>query len=223
MAAAVTYRDTFSARELMLIYPDFKVGATNVSAIARALGLRAQIDQAVGWHKTISNVAVGGVTGISKDISWDLQDPNTDAGVLNAGDVTTLVRKNGFRFWGSRTCSDEPLFAFESATRTAQVLADTIAEGMMWAVDKPLHPSLARDIIESINAKFRSLRAGGYLIDGGCWFDPSNNSQVDLAAGKLTIDYDYTPVPPLENLLLNQRITDKYLANFGAGVSAGVG
>lgn len=42
-------------------------------------------------------------------------------------------------------------------TRTAQVLADTIAEGHMWAVDKPLNPSLARDIIEGIRAKLRSL------------------------------------------------------------------
>ncbi|MXC54299.1 phage tail protein, partial [Escherichia coli] len=27
-------------------------------------------------------------------------------------------------------------------------------------------------------------------------------------------DYDYTPVPPLENLMLRQRITDQYLVNF---------
>jgi phage tail sheath protein FI len=52
--------------------------------------------------------------------------------------VTTLIRRDGFRFWGSRTCSADPLFAFESATRTAQVLADTMAEAHFWAVDKPL-------------------------------------------------------------------------------------
>jgi len=28
------------------------------------------------------------------------------------------------------------------------------------------------------------------------------------------IDYDYTPVPTLENLFLNQRITDRYLVDF---------
>ncbi len=30
------------------------------------------------------------------------------------------------------------------------------------------------------------------------------------------IDYDYTPVPPLENLMLRQRITDQYLLDFSS-------
>lgn len=224
--AASTYREVFSDRELMIIWPDFVAWDTVTStakaayATARAVGARAKIDQDQGWHKTISNVAVAGVTGISKDVHWDLQDPATDAGYLNEADVTTLVNANGFRFWGSRTCSDEPLFAFESAVRTAQVLADTIAEAHLWAIDKPMHPQLIKDIIESINAKFRELKSLGYIIDANAWYDETTNTSTTLAAGKLYIDYDYTPVPPLENLTLNQRITDRYLANF-AGQIAG--
>lgn len=226
VSEAVLYRDEFGARELMLIWPDFVAWNTTTStsepalAVARALGLRAKIDEEVGWHKTLSNIAVNGVTGLTKDIYWDLQDPSTDAGVLNASEVTTLVKANGYRFWGSRTCSDEPLFAFESATRTAQVLADSIAEAMMWAIDKPMHPSLVRDIIESINAKFRELKALGYIIDGSAWYDESVNTTATLSDGKLYIDYDYTPVPPLENLQLRQRITDRYLADFAARINA---
>ncbi|HGE8358469.1 TPA: phage tail protein, partial [Serratia marcescens] len=34
------------------------------------------------------------------------------------------------------------------------------------------------------------------------------------------LDYDYTPVPPLENLLLRQRITDQYLMNFTQNVNS---
>ncbi|MEW5251201.1 phage tail sheath protein [Microbulbifer sp. 2201CG32-9] len=217
------YRGNFSDRELMIIWPDFLAWDGSVNspdfATARALGLRARIDQEQGWHKTLSNVVVSGVTGISADVHWDLQDPNTDAGFLNAADVTTLVNHNGFRFWGSRTCADDPLFAFESATRTAQVLADTIAESVAWAVDKPMHPSLVKDIIEGINAKFRQLKALGALIDARCWYDENANTSQSLADGQLVIDYDYTPVPPLENLLLQQRITDQYLADFADRVS----
>ncbi|MCE1818027.1 phage tail protein, partial [Enterobacter hormaechei] len=136
-----------------------------------------------------------GVTGLSADVFWDLQDPATDSGLLNQNGITTLIRKNGFRFWGSRTCADDPLFQFESYTRTAQVLADTMAEAHMWAIDKPLTPSLVRDIIEGINAKFRELKSGGYIIDGQCWYDENANDKDTLKAGKLTLDYDYTPVP----------------------------
>ena len=223
---AIAYRAGFGARELMLIWPDFvswdTVANANApaSAIARALGLRAKLDEQVGWHKTLSNVPVNGVSGLSKDIYFDLQNPATDAGLLNADEVTTLIRRDGFRFWGSRTCSADPLFAFENYTRTAQVLMDTMAEGQFWAVDKPMHASLVRDIVEGINAKFRELKRGGYIIDGQCWFDEAANDKDTLKAGKLFLDYDYTPVPPLENLLLRQRITDRYLVDFAAGITA---
>ncbi|HGM5994534.1 TPA: phage tail sheath protein [Serratia marcescens] len=226
VSEAIAYRENFSQREAMLIWPDFLSWDTVTNAdatafaTARALGLRAKIDQQTGWHKTLSNVGVNGVTGISADVFWDLQDSATDANLLNKNDVTTLIRKDGYKFWGSRTCSDDPLFQFENYTRTAQVLADTMAEAHMWAVDMPLHPSLAKDILEGIKAKFRELKSAGYIIDGNAWIDDAANDKDTLKAGKLVIDYDYTPVPPLENLLLRQRITDQYLVNFTQNVNS---
>ena len=223
---AAAYREAIGAREAMLIYPDFlgwdtvTSQTTTFDATALALGLRAKIDNETGWQKTLSNVPVSGVTGISKDIFWQLQSMDTDAGYLNSNEITTLIQKDGFRFWGSRTCSVDPLFAFENYTRTAQILADTMAEGHMWAVDKDLHPSLAKDIVDGINAKFRDLKNGGYIIDGECWFDPSVNSKESLKSGRLLLDYDFTPVPPLEDLTLRQRITDRYLADFASRMTA---
>lgn len=215
---AATYRENFGQREIMVIWPDWLKGADTVWATAKAIGLRAKLDEQIGWHKTLSNMPINDVTGISKDVFWDLQDPATDAGYLNALEVTTLIREGGFRYWGSRTCSADPLFAFENYTRTAQVLADTMAEAHLWAVDRPLNPSLARDIIEGVNAKFRELRALGYIIDGKAWYAEDVNSAVTLKDGKLYIDYDYTPVPPLENLMFRQLITDRYLVDFAAAI-----
>lgn len=222
----IAYRENFSARELMIIWPEFlgwdtTASATTTSyATAIALGLRAKIDNDTGWHKTLSNVGVNGVTGISASVFWDLQEKGTDADLLNEAGVTTLIRADGFRFWGNRNCSDDPLFQFENYTRTAQVIADTMAEGHMWANDKPITATLIRDIIDGINAKFRELKSGGYIIDATCWFDEEANSKETLKAGKLFIDYDYTPVPPLEHLTLRQRITDKYLANLISSVNS---
>ncbi len=228
VSGATAYRDLFGARELMLLWPNWKkfdvnaAGIVEAPAVAYAMGLRARIDQEYGWHKTLSNVAINGVQGISRDVHWDLQSPDTDAGLLNAAGVTTLIQSNGYRFWGSRTTSSEELFAFESATRTAQVLADTMAEGHMWAVDKPLHPSLVKDILEGINAKFRELKSGGYILDGKAWYDEDINTTATLKVGKLRIDYDYTPVPPLEDLGFQQRITDAYFSDFAVRVGTGL-
>ena len=226
ISEAIKYRDNFSQRELMVVWPDFVAWNTTTStsdiapATAYALGLRAKIDQDTGWHKTLSNVGINGVTGLSASVYWDLQTTGTDADLLNQADVTTLIRKDGFKFWGQRTCSDDPLFLFENYTRTAQVLADTMAEAHLWAVDKPMTPTLIKDMIGGINAKLREMKTAGYIIDGNAWYDAEANTVDTLKAGKLFIDYDYTPVPPLEDLTLRQRITDSYLASFATAINS---
>lgn len=211
--AAVTLRDSYGARELMLIWPDLTSGDNSVLTAAYAMGLRAKIDQDIGWHKTLSNVAINGVTGLSHDVSWDLQSPATDAGVLNAADVTTIIRENGFRFWGDRTTSDDPLFAFENYTRSAQIIRDSIAEAHLWAIDKGITATTARDIVEGVNRKFRDWVAQGYLLGGEAWIRKDDNGVDVIKNGKLIVDYDFTPIPPLEHLQFRQRITDSYIAD----------
>ncbi len=226
LSEAMLYRKNFSQRELMVIWPDFLAWDTTANATetawatARALGLRARIDQETGWHKTPSNVGVNGVTGISASVFWDLQESGTDADLLNEAGVTTLIRKDGFRFWGTAPAPMTRCSCSRTTPRTAQVIADTMAAGHMWAVDKPITATLIRDIVAGINAKFREMKTAGYIVDATCWFDEAANDAATLKAGKLYIDYDYTPVPPLENLTLRQRITDKYLANLVSSVNS---
>ena len=224
VADAILYRANFSARELMLLMPDFiawdtasSANATSFAA-ARAGPLRGRIDTETGPHKTLSNVPVQGVVGLTKDIHWDIEDQASEAGLLNAKEITALVRTDtGYRFWGNRTTAEAGgLFAFESTVRVAQLLADTIVSGMLWAIDKPLTPALAKDIIETINGFFRQLKAQGIILGANAWFDEANNSTASLKAGKLRIDYDYTVPPPLEDLGFNQRITDSYFADFAS-------
>ncbi|MDP3229373.1 MAG: phage tail sheath subtilisin-like domain-containing protein [Acidovorax sp.] len=227
VSEALEYANGFGKRETMVIWPNFTKWSTTANAVvegpavAYAMGLRAAIDQSQGWHKSLSNVPVNGPTGISKDVFFDLQNPASDATLLNDGNVTTLIRKQGFRFWGNRTCSTEEAFSFETATRTAHVLADTMAEGHFEYIDKPLTPGLVKDILEGINARLRSLKAGGYILDGKAWINYEVNTTELLKSGKLTIGYDYTPLPPLEDLGLVQRITDKYYADWAIRVATG--
>ncbi|MCW2405273.1 phage tail sheath protein FI [Sphingobium sp. B1D7B] len=201
----------FGQRELMLIWPEFTDWTG--SAVARALGLRAKIDSETGWHKTLSNMPINGVTGIATPVDFDLLGGASSAGLLNDKNVTTLIRANGFRFWGNRTMASEPLFAFESVVRTAQVLMDEIANGLLWAIDKPITASLVKDIVETVNGRFRTLVSQGRIVGARCWFDADANPAASLAAGSITIDYEYTACAPAEAILLNQRITDKFYAS----------
>lgn len=217
---AATYRAAFGARELMVVWPEGKQGAEEISVVATALGVRAQLDKTVGWHKTISNVTIAGLTGSSIPVHWELQSDSSDAAYLNKNEVTTLVAYQGIRFWGSRTCSADPLFAFENYTRTAQFLAETVAESHLAYIDQPMTPGLARSIVEGLRAGGRKLVTEGKLIGFECWLEEGTNTPGSLKQGQLKIYYRYTPVPPLEDLSFVQVITDEYLIDFVSKVAA---
>jgi phage tail sheath protein FI len=142
--------------------------------VAYALGLRALIDNEQGWHKSLSNVPVKNVLGIAKDVFWALQAEDSDANELNANEITTLIKRDGFRFWGNRTTDTEE-FIFEVYTRTAQILADSIAEAQFTTVDTPLTPANVKDVVSGINAKLQALVTAGKLIGAACWFDIVDN------------------------------------------------
>ncbi|WP_272528532.1 phage tail sheath subtilisin-like domain-containing protein [Providencia sp. PROV226] len=219
ISEAKEYRKDFSQREVMVIYPDYlgfntETGKNEViAAPAIAAGLRARIDDEQGWHKSLSNVPVNGVLGISADVYWSLQDKDTDSNDLNEKGITTLIKYQGYRFWGNRTC-DEDIYVFEVYTRTAQILAEIIAEAHFAYVDKPLTPSLIKDVIDGIQKKGDQLVTQGRLLGFNCWYDPAANPTTQLRDGHAIIKYKYTPVPPLERLGLEQTFTDEYFAVF---------
>lgn len=215
MAEAIAYRATFAYRELMLIWPDFiaynpQTGKNEVfPAPAYACGLRALIDNNQGWHKSLSNVSVKNVLGISQDVFWSLQAEDSDANELNNKEITTLIKRNGFRFWGNRV-TDTKDYIFEVYTRTAQILADSIAEAQFESVDEPLTPANVKDVVSGISGKLNSLVTQGRLIGAECWFDILDNPTPGLRQGQVRIRYKYTPVPPMEDLTLYQTFTDEY-------------
>lgn len=215
MAEAIAYRADFAYRELMLIWPDFiaynpQSGQNEAfPAPAYACGLRALIDNEQGWHKSLSNVPVKNVLGISRQVFWSLQAEDSDASALNNKEITTLIKRNGFRFWGNRV-TDTNAYIFEAYTRTAQVLADSIAEAQFEAIDEPLTPVNAKDVLSGIRAKLSALVTSGRLIGASCWYDVVDNSTPDLRQGRVRIRYKYTPVPPMEDLTLYQTFTDEF-------------
>lgn len=214
-ADAISYRARFNERELMLLWPDFiaynpKSGANEVfPAAAYACGLRARIDHEQGWHKSLSNVPVRNVLGISSPVFWSLQSEDSDANNLNNKEITTIIRRNGFRFWGNRT-PETKAYIFEVYTRTAQVLADSVAEAQFETIDAPLTPANVKDVLSAIRAKLDALVTSGRLIGAECWYDVVDNSTTELRQGRVRIRYKYTPVPPLEDMELYQTFTDEF-------------
>lgn len=220
-AEARAYRANFGSRELMLIWPDSSASVTG-DAIARAMGLRAWLDETTGWHKTISNVTVPGITTVTQDVHYDLLDNDTDAGLLNDADITTIIRTTaGYRFWGNRTCAgdDQPQFTFESATRTSYALQDVIAATFTPFFDQPMTVGLVKDLLETVNAQFRKYTLRGWIMGAQAFFDADANTSGELAAGRPNFRLQFTPCAPMENPQVNLVITDTYYSGFAQSVT----
>ena len=186
---------------------------TTAATIARILGARAMLDEKVGPHKSISNTEIQGVSAIKYPRSFGLLDINSEANTLNNLDVTTLIREKGFRVWGNRTCSADPIWAFEPTVRVASIIKETIAESFIWAMDKPMHPSLMIDIINTINAKLAEKVYKGWLLGAQVFIDPKKIEKERVSNGIFAFDYEFTVAPPLENIELNQHVSDRFIVN----------
>lgn len=222
LAAAEDYgqREAYPIYGRFLRFDPASATTESISPVGVALGLRAQIDASTGWHKTLSNVVVGGVSGIDPAyaVHFDVLTEGTDADILNEAGIACLIRRDGFRFWGNRTQSEDVPFLFESGTRTAQVLGEAVSEAYFSYLDRPMTAILVRAMIDGINALGRTLVNAGYLHGFHCWYDVELNDTADLKLGKLVIRWKYTPVPPLEDVTYQQEYTDEFFTDFTADV-----
>lgn len=219
-AAAITYRNDFGSRRIYIVDPKVSVldgtdiGAADVAPYVA--GLIARIDHEVGFHKSPSNETINDILGTDRPVDYALGDPNCRANLLNENEVATIIRDEGFRLWGNRTCSDDPKFAFLSVSRTADMIDLSIQRGHRWACDKPISKGYFDDVVNSVNAYLRQLKARGAILGGRCWVDPDFNSAADLTAGKVTFSYDFTAPAPAERVTFRSSVVDDYIAELFA-------
>ena len=134
-----------------------------------------------------------------------MSDPNSVANYLNENEVTTIVQKDGYRLWGNRTCASDPLWAFLSVRRTADMVYESIENAFLWAMARPFSMQLLRDIPGSGNAYLRHLTSVGALLGGKMWLDEELNTPTSFRAGKLYMNFDLEPPGPLEHLIFRAR------------------
>lgn len=177
---------------------------------AFAAGLRARIDFEKGWWWSKSNQDINNILGVEQIDEFILGDENCDANLLNMQNVSTIIRRAGFKHWGNRLCGTDPQWRFESVRRTADVIEDSIQETMLEYVDRPLDRENADDIIGTINAYMRQLVGLGAIFGGRAWLDEELNTAESIAAGVLYINYDFGPKSPTELISLRVRVNNNY-------------
>lgn len=212
---AIDYRNAIESRRVFVVDPGVKIGAAGGGiAVAPAsgyvAGLIARIDSEVGWWASPSNRGIRGIAGTSRFISFGLGDADSEANKLNENEVATIVRAQGYRLWGNRTCATDPKWAFLSVVRTADRINEAILENHLWAVDRNITRTYVSDVVEGVNAFLRGLVTQGAILGGRCWADPDLNPKSQVEGGELYLDFDFTPAAPAERITFRSRVTDEY-------------
>lgn len=189
------------------------ISASNVvrPASARIAGLIARSDAERGYWHSPSNQTINGIIGLARDIDFNFGDANCRANLLNENEVATIIRQDGFRLWGNRTCSADPKWAFLSVVRTNDMINEAILQSHLWAVDRNITKTYIEDVLEGINAYLRSLVARGVILGGKAWADPALNTADKITQGNVTFDYDFTPPYPAERITMRSHLVDDYI------------
>jgi phage tail sheath protein FI len=206
-ADAIAYREDFGSDRIMVTDPHVLVwDAASGSPVARPAsarfaGVQSRLDNERGFWWSVSNQPLAGVTGIARPVSFGLSDTNSEANQLNEHEVSTVIHRDGFRTWGNRSTTADPMWAFLSVRRTADMIYESVEEAFLWAMDRPISANLIEDIAESVNLYLGHLKTVGAILGGKAWLDPELNTKDQLMAGKLFIDFDIEPPAPMEHLI----------------------
>jgi len=215
--AAIAAAGDFGSSRVFLTDPWVKKldssGTTITSPASPCVaGLIAKSDNDRGFWWSPSNQNINGIIGSGRAVDFALGDANARANLLNASNVTTIIRQDGYRLWGNRSLSSDPKWAFLSVRRTADIINDSLLRAHLWAVDRNITKTYIEDVTEGVNAYLRHLTVIGAILGGRCWADEALNTPDQIAQGKVYFDFDFTPPYPAEHITFRSHLTNDYLS-----------
>lgn len=214
-ADAVSHREDWGSPRVYVVDPWVKVMKGGVivseSPSARVAGLIAKIDNDRGFWWSPSNNVINGILGTSRPVDFALGDSSARANHLNENEVVTIIQEDGYRLWGNRTCSSDPLWAFLSVRRTADMVNESLLQAHLWAVDRNITKTYVEDVTEGVNAYLRHLTAQGAILGGRCWADPDLNTPASVQDGKIYFNFDFTPPYPAEHIVFRSHLVNDYI------------
>lgn len=218
---AISYRKEFGNPRVFITDPWVKFYNTDISATdqqpssARVAGLINKVDNEEGFWVSPSNHEINGIDGTSRPISLTFSTMSK-SNYLNENKVTTIIHdeyNGGYKLWGNRTCSEDPLSSFLAWVRVDDIIQESVVRAMQFFVDKPVTNAFFETISETLSGFLRSLPEGAIILGDKTpvWIDPKKNTIPNLMAGKVAVDYDFMFTPVAEKIQLTRHINSEYL------------
>ena len=215
--AAIEYAGNFGSKHAYLVDPGVQFWSTQANATVNApasawtVGLLAWTDATYGFWASPSNKEFVGITGTTRPVEFLDGDETCRANLLNNANITTIIRDDGYRLWGSRTLSSDPKWKFVTRVLTLDIVMDVILYGHKWAVDRSITATYVTDVTEGLQAFMRDLKNQGAIINFEVYPDEEPNTASELSDGQVYWNIRFTDVPPAENPNFRVEVTDQWI------------
>ena len=210
-AAAIQIADDFGSDRIYVVDPWVLSDGASIPASSAVAGLINKVDNEKGFWWSPSNNEINGIEGTARAIDYAFGDYASRANLLNEQKIATIIREQGFRLWGNRTLASDPLYAFLSVRRTADMVNESILRGHLWAVDRCITATYLEEVQESVREYLRSLKARGAILGGDVWVDQELNTPVNISNGQVFFDFEFTPPYPAERVTFRSHLVNSYV------------
>lgn len=182
-------------------------------------GLRVRLDREKGVHYSSSNNPIYGAEGVDVPVSFELNDIECDANILNSQGIVTTINDGGtLKVWGNRNASfpsSNGLMTFESCLRTIDYFEESIENYVLSEMDNPINSVTIDRILQKLTNFGNREKKKGTTLDFEAWFDESKNPPDQLQNGFIVFSYACCPAPPLERVRFLNDVQVKYLKEIG--------
>jgi phage tail sheath protein FI len=226
VAARTTAGTSFSSvsRRLVPCGPwhksfDFKGQLDNYPLSAWAAGVTASTDAQDGYWVSPSNHVVAGVVDAEYPmVGQGINDPSSDANLLNSVGIMTTLKVGGRRrLWGNRSAAwptDSDPRNFISVQRVESTLHESLELAMLPFIDRPLDQATIDAIKATANGFMATLvQIGALLIGSECIYDPADNPAAQLAQGQVKFRLVIMPPTPAERITFVSYLDINLLSN----------
>lgn len=179
-------------------------------------GAWSRRDQENGYWWSGSNLELLNVLGVERHIEAMINDPNSEANLLNEAGIITVFNSfgTGIRSWGNRSAAwptNTSQKNFLNVRRTFDVIMESMELSTLQYLDRPLDNAVIDDILESGNRFLRHQQANGAIAGGKVWLNKDLNPPESLANGHLIPSVEFAPYSPLERVTYQSEINIEYL------------
>lgn len=200
------------SKRVVMVDPFVEYDSVIQPGSAFAAGMQARVDAEVGFWRSISNYDSLPITGTSRPIDYQAGEAACEADILNGFHVMTIIREDGYRFWGNFTTETiDSKWFFYTVVRIADMVNESILANHLWAVDRNISATYVEEVVAGVEEYLRRLTAKGAIYGGRCWADPELNTPESIAAGNIYFDFDFTPTATANKVTFRSHLVNDYI------------